>query len=134
MLYEKQNFYLENKKAYGFIKDFKDSKYSFIGILPKEEGNFTLSSLNIESLLKNKVYNNTTISIPKFTIQYNTNLTNLYNEIGIDVGNILHSLTSKRVNAQKTVPIHIGMFDELTTEEFDCENKVIAEIYKEIEL
>lgn len=40
----------------------------------------------------------------------------------------------KRVNAQKTVPIHIGMFDELTTEEFDCENKVIAEIYKEIKL
>lgn len=41
---------------------------------------------------------------------------------------------AKRVNAEKTVPIHIGMFDELTTEEFDCENKVIAEIYKEIEL
>ncbi|MBO5105369.1 MAG: hypothetical protein J6C29_00550 [Clostridia bacterium] len=41
---------------------------------------------------------------------------------------------AKRVNAEKTVPIHIGMFDELTTEEFDCVNKVIAEIYKEIEL
>ena len=41
---------------------------------------------------------------------------------------------AKRVNADKTVPIHIGMFDELTTEEFDCVNKVIAEIYKEIEL
>lgn len=41
---------------------------------------------------------------------------------------------AKRVNAEKTVPIHIGMFDELTTEEFNCVNKVIAEIYKEIEL
>ena len=41
---------------------------------------------------------------------------------------------AKRVNAEKTVPIHIEMFDELTTEEFDCVNKVIAEIYKEIEL
>ena len=41
---------------------------------------------------------------------------------------------AKRVNAEKMVPIHIGMFDELTTEEFDCVNKVIAEIYKEIEL
>lgn len=41
---------------------------------------------------------------------------------------------AKRVSAQKTVPIHIGMFDELTTEKFDCENKIKAEIYKEIEL
>ena len=101
MLYEKQDFYLENKKAYGFIKDFKDSKYSFIGILPKEEGNFTLSSLNIESLLKNKVYNNTTISIPKFTIQYNTNLTNLYNEIGIE--NTNNTLELEHLSEQVTL-------------------------------
>jgi serine protease inhibitor len=101
MLYEKQDFYLENKHAYGFIKDFKDSKYSFIGILPKEEGNFTLSSLNIESLLKNKVYNNTTISIPKFTIQYNTNLTNLYNEIGIE--NTNNTLELEHLSEQVTL-------------------------------
>lgn len=101
MLYEKQDFYLENKKAYGFIKDFKGSKYSFIGILPKEEGNFTLSSLNIESLLKNKVYNNTTISIPKFTIQYNTNLTNLYNEIGIE--NTNNTLELEHLSEQVTL-------------------------------
>lgn len=41
---------------------------------------------------------------------------------------------SKRVNAKKTVPIHIGMFDSLTPDSFECENKVIAEIYKEIAL
>ena len=41
---------------------------------------------------------------------------------------------AKRINAKKTVPIHIGMFDELTADEFECANKVIAEIYKEIEL
>lgn len=39
---------------------------------------------------------------------------------------------SERVNAEKTVPIHFGMFDELTAEDFSCENKVIPEIYKEI--
>lgn len=41
---------------------------------------------------------------------------------------------AKRINAQKTLPLHIGMFDELSADEFECENKVIAEIYKEIEL
>lgn len=39
---------------------------------------------------------------------------------------------SERVNAEKTVPIHFGIFDELTAEDFSCENKVIPEIYKEI--
>ena len=41
---------------------------------------------------------------------------------------------ARRINAKKTVPIHIGMFDELSADDFDCENKVIAEIYKEIRL
>lgn len=41
---------------------------------------------------------------------------------------------AKRIHPQRTVPIHIGMFDELSADEFDCDNKVIAEIYKEIEL
>lgn len=54
------------------------------------------------------------------------------NGVGNNMNMTDASRFAKRVNAQKTVPIHIGMFDELTTEEFDCENKVIAEIYKEI--
>ena len=41
---------------------------------------------------------------------------------------------ARRVNARKVVPLHIGMFDELTADSFDCHNKVIAEIYKEINL
>ncbi len=41
---------------------------------------------------------------------------------------------AKRINAQKTVPIHIGMFDELTADNFVCENKIIPETYKEIKL
>ena len=41
---------------------------------------------------------------------------------------------AKKVNAVKTVPIHIGMFDELTADNFDCKNKVIAKIYEEIKL
>ncbi len=39
-----------------------------------------------------------------------------------------------RVNARTVVPVHIGMFDELTADDFACENKVIAAIYKEIDV
>lgn len=41
---------------------------------------------------------------------------------------------AKRVNAEKVVPLHWGLFDSLNPEDFDCENRVIPEIYKEIEL
>ena len=41
---------------------------------------------------------------------------------------------AKRINAERTVPMHIGMLDEITADEFDCENKIIANIYEEIKL
>ena len=56
------------------------------------------------------------------------------NGVGNNMNKTDASNFAKRINAQKTVPIHIGMFDEITAEDFECENKVIAEIYKEIKL
>lgn len=41
---------------------------------------------------------------------------------------------AKRVKPQKCVPLHIGMFDEMTADGFECENKVVASIYKEVAL
>lgn len=39
---------------------------------------------------------------------------------------------AKDIGARKVVPIHIGMLDNLSAEDFACKNKVIPEIYKEI--
>lgn len=39
---------------------------------------------------------------------------------------------AKQTGAKKVVPIHFGMFDNLTDDDFVCENKVTMEIYKEI--
>ena len=41
---------------------------------------------------------------------------------------------AQRIHAKKVVPIHIGMFDNLTAEQFRCENKVIAEAYREVNI
>lgn len=41
---------------------------------------------------------------------------------------------AKIVNAEKTVPLHTGLFDNLNADDFECESKVIPEIYKEIKL
>lgn len=40
---------------------------------------------------------------------------------------------AQRVNPQKVIPIHWGMFDELDPDAFAAENKIIPTIYKEIE-
>lgn len=41
---------------------------------------------------------------------------------------------AKRVGAEKVVPIHTGMFDELDVEAFECENKVVPKIYELVRL
>lgn len=41
---------------------------------------------------------------------------------------------AKRIHARKTVPIHIGMFDNIKAKDFVCENRVIPKIYQEIGL
>ena len=52
------------------------------------------------------------------------------------VGNNMNMIDAKhfseKAKARFTVPVHIGMFDELSAENFICENKVVPEIYKEI--
>lgn len=39
-----------------------------------------------------------------------------------------------RAEAKYTVPIHFGLFDEMTGEELICENRIIPRIYEEIEI
>lgn len=41
---------------------------------------------------------------------------------------------AKKIGAKKVVPLHIGLFDELTADGFDCEGKVVPQFYKEISL
>lgn len=41
---------------------------------------------------------------------------------------------AKRTGAKKVVPMHIGLFDEKTSEMFECDNKVKIKIYEEIDL
>lgn len=39
---------------------------------------------------------------------------------------------SMKIGAEKTVPLHFGMFDGIDPNRFDCGNRVIPQIYKEI--
>ena len=39
---------------------------------------------------------------------------------------------ARRVGAKHVVPVHVGMFDSIDPALFECENRVIPEIYREI--
>ena len=41
---------------------------------------------------------------------------------------------ANRIGAKKVVPIHIGMFDELDVNTFECENVVVPKIYEIVDL
>ncbi len=56
------------------------------------------------------------------------------NGVGNNMNMVDAARFAKRIGAKKVVPIHIGMFDELSADGFVCENKVVPEIYKEIKL
>lgn len=39
-----------------------------------------------------------------------------------------------RIQAKRVVPLHIGMFDDMTADAWRCENKRIPQIYREIDI
>lgn len=84
MMYSIENIYLENKYAYGFMKNFENDKYTFVGILPKNsDGNFQLSSLDIDSLLHSKKEESILVGIPEFNYQTTNDLSKLLPKLGI---------------------------------------------------
>lgn len=53
-MHSKEYYYYENEYATAFRKDYDQSEFYFVGILPKETGDFTLESLDIPGLLATK--------------------------------------------------------------------------------
>lgn len=76
--------YFENDYAKAFGCDYKIPGFSFIGILPKDEGPFTMESLDINGLLSSgKKYNgNLKISMPKLNYSTRFELDHLLGDLG----------------------------------------------------
>lgn len=87
MMHDHEDNYYENDFATGFEKRYRDG-YSFVAILPKKEGDFNLSDLDIKGFLKSnqqteKVHYVTEIKIPKFEYETSSDLTNSLQNIGL---------------------------------------------------
>lgn len=104
---ENTSFY-ENEAATAFAKYYDDGRYAFVGILPKVEGDFTLTSLDIESLMNNREFYEVNSMIPKFEFNNTHALLPLLDAVDLPIasysyGNIVENTTLSVDNAiQKT--------------------------------
>ena len=83
MMHSTEATYLENEHATGFIKHYYDG-YAFVGILPKNEGAFNLTDLDIEGLIKSQTHKyDVKVGLPKFKVEYETSLLGALHQFGI---------------------------------------------------
>ena len=88
MMYEVEDSFYENYYALAFKKNYQNSKYAFIGILPKKD-EYQASNININSLLNNEKKGPVKIGLPRFKINNEINLKNLLNnKIDFDKPNL----------------------------------------------
>lgn len=77
--------YYENEAATAFSAGYRNGM-RFIGILPKNEGDFTLSELNIPSLLESESYDyQVRARMPRLNYETNIPLTEMLKEMGLKV-------------------------------------------------
>lgn len=76
--------YYENDKSTAFGRDYANG-LSFIGILPNDEGDFTLEDLDISGLLKsNPEYDAVDCKMPKLNFETSTVLNDMLSYLGLD--------------------------------------------------
>ena len=71
MMCKEEYIYFENDKATGFEKYYEDCDYSFIAILPKKKGKFSVKDLDLASFLDSRTYKyDVDIEMPKFSYDW----------------------------------------------------------------
>lgn len=99
--------YYESNWAEGFMRPYENSNLVFVGILPKESDEFTVSDLDIDDLLSNPVYGyEVNIGIPQFTISDENHLYNALYDNGLAPA--LESSNNDYVRRLCDVPVSVS--------------------------
>lgn len=123
VLFNRHTSWTENDVQFTAVKA-EHSDITPIGVIIKEENrNYyvtgdTLYNDEIFEDIPNDIY---ALFLPINGVGNNMNMTDA-------------ARFANRIGAERVVPIHIGMFDEISAELFECDGKVIPEIYKEVQL
>lgn len=83
-----ESLYLKAENAQGFLKYYKDKKYAFAALLPREglsvlDYAASLDGQALRELLTNPVQTSVSVSIPKFQTDYGTEMSKLFSTLGM---------------------------------------------------
>ena len=81
-LHSTEYFYYKNDKATAFGKNYVNNRYKCIGILPNDE-KYNIADLDLDKLLKSETESTVNVSMPKFTVEYSTNLNDALKNVGL---------------------------------------------------
>lgn len=145
MMYSTESYYLENEKATGFIKHYKDRKYSFVALLPEEgmkleEYIQSLDGLELQEMLENAEEKPVDVALPKFEYDYSVLMKDILKEMGMEQAFDLQKADFSKMGTSNPDGLHIGevlhktyiKVDELGTKagavtvvEMDCGSAMI---------
>lgn len=105
--------YLEDDKARGFIKYYKDKKYAFVALLPNEGITVSqyLKSLNgntVSNLLSNVKNTTVTAIMPKFETEYSIDFTGKLKDMGMPLAVDEGLANFKGIGTYKNANLYIG--------------------------
>lgn len=83
MMYGSVDTYYENDEAEAFAKYYEGGQIAFIGILPKEEGDYNVSDLKLDELLASASTQDVDIVMPKFIVEDTNDLTDSVKAAGL---------------------------------------------------
>lgn len=88
LMYSEESTYLEDELATGFLKYYKDRKYAFVALLPKEGVTVAdyvawLNAENFHELLSNAKQTTVNAALPKFETEYDILLNNVLVQMGM---------------------------------------------------
>lgn len=87
MMHSEESYYIETENAKGFMKHYKDKKYSFVALLPNENDIYgyidSLTPEYIESALNNVQNKGGYAVIPKFSYEYELSMNGVLKSLGM---------------------------------------------------
>jgi len=88
LMYSEEQVYLEDEKATGLMKYYKENKYAFVALLPKENVTVAeymewLTAENLQETLDNAKRTTVYAAIPKFEVEYDILLNDVLVQMGM---------------------------------------------------
>ena len=88
MLRSFEDKYIDDESYIGFVKPYRDKKYAFMALLPKEKDSSCLSKelmkIDFTKLFTNASFYGVAVNMPEFKYDFGEDLSDLFKELGIN--------------------------------------------------